>query len=79
MAADVLRYEVLYQNGGIYIDFKMEGLKSMINFFKYEVFFIDNDISWLRFNRPQAIGNGIMGGTQNNYFLKILLTELILP
>lgn len=35
MIADLLRYEVLYSHGGIYIDFKMEVLKPLDAFLKY--------------------------------------------
>jgi len=35
MAADLMRYELIYKYGGIYIDFKMEGKKSMDVWRKY--------------------------------------------
>lgn len=78
LAADLLRYELLYRLGGIYVDFKMEGTKPADNWLKYEVFYLDCDVSYLRFNRPQVIGIGVMGAAPNNYHMKVLLTELIL-
>jgi len=35
MAADLSRYELVYQKGGLYVDFKFEGLKPMSEFLKY--------------------------------------------
>jgi len=35
MAADLLRYEVVYQFGGLYVDFKMEGLRPANGYLKY--------------------------------------------
>lgn len=49
----------------------------MDNFTKYDIFYLDTDIQNIRFDSPKAIGIGIMGGTENNYHLKILLHELI--
>ena len=46
----------------------------MDNFLKYESFFIDFDIDFIRFGRPKALGNGFMGATPNNYHLKAVLT-----
>lgn len=44
MAADLLRVELLVSYGGIYIDFKFEGMKALDNFLKYENVFNDFDI-----------------------------------
>lgn len=77
MAADLMRYEILLQRGGIYIDFKWQGNRPLDNFLKYESFFIDFDIEDIRFGRPKALGNGFMGAIPNNYHLKMVLTELL--
>lgn len=73
----MIRYELLYQYGGIYIDFKFEGKKPMDNFLKYQIFFIDIDISNIRFGSPKAVGNGVMGAVPNSYYLKMVLNEFI--
>lgn len=39
--------------------------------------FLDADISSLRYQSPKVIGIGILGGIANNYYYKIILTELI--
>ena len=49
----------------------------MNNFLKYELFFIDFDISDIRLGSPKAVGNGVLGATQNNYHFKIVLNQLI--
>lgn len=77
MAADLLRLELLVSYGGIYIDFKYEGLKPLDNFLKYEVLFTDCDLGTIRYGIPKAVGNPIIGSVQNNYHLKIVLTQLI--
>lgn len=77
MAADLLRYEVVLRHGGIYIDFKMEGLRPLNNYLKYEVFFVDYDIQSIRFGSPRAVGNPIFAGVKNNYHLNYVLTEII--
>lgn len=74
MAVDLMRYEVILQNGGIYVDFKWQGNRPLDNFLKYESFFIDFDNSYIRFGRPKAVGNGFMGATTNNYHLRAVLT-----
>ena len=38
----LMRYEILYNHGGLYMDFKTEGLKSLEPFLKYT--FISSDI-----------------------------------
>lgn len=77
MAADLLRYELLFRYGGIYADFKFEAKKSLRPFLKYPIFFVDCDISYLRLGSPKVVGNGIMGSTPNNYYISIILHELI--
>lgn len=41
LLADFVRYEVLLNFGGIYFDFKTEGMKPLDPFLKYEIFFTD--------------------------------------
>ena len=73
MIADLMRVEILVQQGGIYLDYKFKGQKPMNNFLKYALFFIDFDISDIRLGSPKAVGNGVLGATQNNYHFKIVL------
>ncbi len=63
----------MVQQGGVYLDYKFQGQKPLNNFLKYELFFIDLDISVYRLGSPKAVGNGVLGATQNNYHLKIVL------
>ena len=35
MAADLTRYEAVYRFGGLYVDFKMQGVKPADGFLKY--------------------------------------------
>jgi hypothetical protein len=49
----------------------------MDNFLKYQIFFIDIDISNIRFGSPKAVGNGVMGAVPNSYYLKMVLNEFI--
>lgn len=67
----------MYWHGGIYFDFKTEGMKSLTPFLKYEIFFTDAAVSKHRFVSPNNVGNPMMGATQHNYYLKIVLLELI--
>lgn len=55
----------------------MEGLKAMDPFLKYEVFYLDCDISQIRFQNPKVIGLGVMGGIKNSYYFKNIINELI--
>lgn len=77
MASDLFRYQIILNYGGIYIDFKFEGVQPLDNFLKYENLFPDFDNGIIRYGIPKAIGNPIIGSTKNNYYLKLLLTELI--
>lgn len=45
----------------------------MEGFLKYDILFLDCDISQLRFQNPKVIGVGIIGGMKNSYYYKILL------
>ena len=60
------------------MDFKTEGLKSFDPFLKYRIFFTDATTSKYRYGNPDNVGNPIMGAQINSYYLKIVLTELIL-
>jgi mannosyltransferase OCH1-like enzyme len=77
MAADLIRYEIVYNFGGLYIDFKFEGLRPADALLKYESIFLDIEKSKLRFRPVHALGVGVIGSVQNNYYLKILMMELI--
>lgn len=75
--ASLIRYETLYNHGGIYIDFKTEGKKPLDPFLKYELFFIDLDYDPTHYGNPAYAGNGIMGAIKHNYHLHLVLTELV--
>lgn len=77
LAADLLRYELIFRHGGLYVDFKMEGKKPLDMFLKYEVLYLDCDIADIRLGNPQAIGIGVMGSAQNNFYIQKLLYEVI--
>lgn len=56
--ADILRYEILYRYGGVYVDFDMTALKSFDDLHQYYVFYvgIGND----------EVTNGIIGSAPYN-------------
>ena len=62
--------------GGIYLDFKTEGLRPLDPFLKYEIFFTDTRFDQKRFP-PDQVGIPMMGAMQNNYYLKLLITEIL--
>lgn len=71
----IMRYEILYHNGGLYVDFKTESLKSLLPFLKY-TFFSSNieqkyvpSVSWMC--------NGYLGSVPNNYHFRYILTHFI--
>jgi len=64
----------LYQHGGIYLDFKTEGIKPLTPFLKYELFFIDVDYDAEHYSHPANVGNGIIGAIPHNYHLRLTLT-----
>ena len=41
LAVGMMRIEILYHHGGIYMDYKVEMFKSMIPFLKYKQFFLE--------------------------------------
>ena len=63
--------------GGIYLDFKTEALKPLDPFLKYEIFFIDMDYTQNGYGNPRFIGNTFIGSIPNNYYLNMILTEII--
>ena len=77
LAADLLRYELIFRYGGLYVDFKMEGKKPLDNFLKYEVLYLDADVGAIRLGDPKAIGIGVMGSMKNSYHMSKLLYEII--
>ena len=74
LAADLIRYELLYTHGGIYFDFKTEGMKPLDPFLKYEIFFTDASIRHKqRFPTPNNVGIPMMGAIQHQYHLRMVL------
>lgn len=78
MITDILRLEILNKEGGIYLDFKVECLKPLDPFLKYEIFFNDMDYTEYGYGEPRFVGNTFMGSRSNSYYLKFILSEIIL-
>lgn len=55
----------------------MEALRPIDPFLKYESFFLDAGNGPERFGEGLAVGIGVLGATQNNYHLKLLLNEIL--
>lgn len=60
--SDYIRLQVLYENGGIYLDTDMMVLKSFDNLLQYKCFFGAEDLEF--------ISCGIIGAEKNNLFIK---------
>ncbi len=73
--AAMLRYEILWRHGGIFLEYKVECRKSFDPFLKYEIFFMDTDHYY--YGVPQTVGTGIMGAMDNSYYLHVTIAELI--
>lgn len=72
----MMRYEAIYQHGGIYVDFKTEGFKPMNPFLKYKIFF--TDCNYVYADQPiKAVGNANIGATKGNFHYEYLLSVLI--
>ena len=71
-----MRYQALYNDGGIYLDFKSEGLKPFDPFLKYEIFFANCDYTNY-YRDSRYVGNGVIGSTPHNYHLGYVLNRYI--
>jgi inositol phosphorylceramide mannosyltransferase catalytic subunit len=68
--SDILRFELLYKFGGIYMDYDFLQIKSFDELLKYE-FFAGTDK-----NNPNEVWNSIVGATQGNPICKKFLDGL---
>ena len=62
------------------MDYKTEGLKSLDNFLKYKMFFVDADYEEQHYYAERGaryVGNGIMGTIKHSYHMRQVLTELV--
>ncbi len=64
--SDILRFEILYQFGGIYTDIDIICLKSFEDLIKEPVFFACFEDNTKKFNDKQLMGSAIIGTTKNN-------------
>ena len=72
----LMKYEILFNHGGIHLDFKVEGVKKLDPFLKYEIFFDDCDLTY-SYKEIGWVGNGAAGSISNNYHLHFILTKFI--
>ena len=70
--ADIIRYEKLYNFGGIYIDADSKCNKSFMDLKEVDFFAAyENEIK-----RPRLIANGVIGSIPNHHILKKCITEI---
>lgn len=68
--SDVARLEIIYTEGGIYLDTDVELIKSLDSLLVYDLYF--------GFENPNGINTGIgFGGTKSHYVLKELLYDYL--
>ncbi|MEX0849089.1 MAG: glycosyltransferase [Candidatus Dependentiae bacterium] len=70
--SDIIRYEVLFEFGGLYVDTDFECLKSF-NIFHHTCDFY----AGLGYSKTQALLNGLMGCSSKNLILKICIQDLV--
>jgi mannosyltransferase OCH1-like enzyme len=71
MKSDILRYEILYREGGIYIDIDYECLQSIENIINNCTFF-----AGLSSTSTLEISNGIIGSIPGHPLLQMLLSSI---
>ena len=69
--SNYLRYKVLYEYGGIWVDTDIELLRSIEELLKFKCFFVYED-----YDNERSINNAVMGSIKNFYFLKRLLEKV---
>lgn len=75
-----MSYEILYNEGGIYLSMRAEGRKSLSPFLKYELFFAGfyNPTGHYGPN-PLSVSREVIGARKHSYHLKLALVEIITP
>ena len=70
--SDILRYEILYDYGGIYLDADIVALKRLDNLLSIDegMFVVKHD------NHSGLLANGIIGTVPKNPFLKCLIDNI---
>ncbi len=71
--ADVLRYEILYRFGGVFIDADSECLRPLDESFLQNQAFCCYDSESAR---PGLLANGFLGASQSNELMRALIDEL---
>jgi len=66
--ADILRYELLWRHGGVYVDADMEGLRPLDDLLAGLEFFIAQ-------NKPDQINNGILGSAPGHPIIREAMDE----
>lgn len=70
--ADLMRYEILYAYGGVYVDADSMCLRKLEDF----LLCTDNFVSWENEHiMPGLLGNGVIGAIQNSNFMKNVILE----
>lgn len=69
---DILRYEILYEYGGIYIDGDIECLRTLEGEFLESDFFV----SYVLERVEQTLSNSVIGCTKNHPIMKQMIDEL---
>lgn len=72
--SDILRYQLMYTFGGIYLDTDMEIQKSLNDFLKLESFLVEGPPQKWKF--PQTVENAVLGSEKNNLFFSFLLNQI---
>jgi mannosyltransferase OCH1-like enzyme len=72
--SDILRYQLMYTYGGIYLDTDMEIQKTLNDFLKLESFIVEGPPQKWKF--PQTVENAVLGSEKNNLFFSFLLNQI---
>lgn len=71
--SDIVRYEILYNNGGFYVDADTIPLLPLDDFFVEDDLFSCYESERLR---PGLIASSFLGASKNNEFIKLVIDEL---
>jgi mannosyltransferase OCH1-like enzyme len=70
--SDIIRYEILYEFGGLYVDTDFECLRP------FDVFHCTCDFyAGLGYSKTQALLNGLIGSSVGNHIMKICIRDLV--
>lgn len=72
MKADLLRYEILYQLGGVYVDVDFLCLKSIVDLLHFPFFAAQDNYWW---ERKGYIANGFMGCIPRHPLMGLLINN----